>query len=62
MEADKVQHVQDAVSKGAKILVGGKRGNRTEYIPTVLTDMTDDCVRPFLASALGVADDIVDGY
>jgi acyl-CoA reductase-like NAD-dependent aldehyde dehydrogenase len=39
------QHVQDAVSKGAKILVGGKRGERTAYYPTILTDVTQDCVR-----------------
>jgi succinate-semialdehyde dehydrogenase/glutarate-semialdehyde dehydrogenase len=39
------QHVQDAVSKGAKILVGGERGDRTAYYPTVLTDVTQDCVR-----------------
>ncbi|ODN75382.1 hypothetical protein L202_06541 [Cryptococcus amylolentus CBS 6039] len=44
-QADKVdEHVQDAVSKGAKILVGGKRGNGTEYIPTVLTGLTDECL------------------
>ena len=39
------QHVQDAVSKGAKILVGGKRGERTAYHPTILTDVTQECVR-----------------
>ena len=39
------QHVQDAVSKGAKILVGGKRGERTAYYPTILTDVTQECVR-----------------
>lgn len=39
-----IQHVQDAVSKGAKILTGGTRGKRTEFQPTVLADMTDDCV------------------
>ncbi|KAK8846753.1 hypothetical protein IAR55_005841 [Kwoniella newhampshirensis] len=44
-QADKVEeHVQDAVSKGAKVLVGGKRGKGTEYIPTVLTGVTDDCL------------------
>ncbi|KIR57339.1 succinate-semialdehyde dehydrogenase (NADP+) [Cryptococcus gattii Ru294] len=44
-QADKVEeHVQDAVKKGAKILVGGKRGNGTEYIPTVLTDVNDECL------------------
>jgi succinate-semialdehyde dehydrogenase/glutarate-semialdehyde dehydrogenase len=39
-----IQHVDDAVSKGAKVLVGGKRGNRTEFIPTVLTNVSNDCV------------------
>ncbi|WVR04420.1 hypothetical protein IAU60_001422 [Kwoniella sp. DSM 27419] len=44
-QADKVdEHVQDAVSKGAKILVGGKRGKGTEYIPTVLADVSDECL------------------
>ncbi|WWC87224.1 uncharacterized protein L201_002112 [Kwoniella dendrophila CBS 6074] len=44
-QADKVdEHVKDAVSKGAKVLVGGKRGKGTEYIPTVLTDVTDECL------------------
>nr|XP_019005428.1 succinate-semialdehyde dehydrogenase (NADP+) [Kwoniella mangroviensis CBS 8507]OCF68889.1 succinate-semialdehyde dehydrogenase (NADP+) [Kwoniella mangroviensis CBS 8507] len=44
-QADKVEeHVQDAVSKGAKILVGGKRGKGTEYIPTVLADVPDSCL------------------
>ncbi|WVW78751.1 hypothetical protein I302_100712 [Kwoniella bestiolae CBS 10118] len=44
-QADKVdEHVQDAVSKGAKILVGGKRGKGTEYIPTVLADVPDNCL------------------
>ncbi|WVF70080.1 hypothetical protein IAT40_004867 [Kwoniella sp. CBS 6097] len=44
-QADKVdEHVQDAVSKGAKVLVGGKRGKGTEYIPTVLADVSDECL------------------
>ncbi|WWC59191.1 uncharacterized protein I303_101740 [Kwoniella dejecticola CBS 10117] len=44
-QADKVdEHVQDAVSKGAKILVGGKRGKGTEYIPTVLANVPDNCL------------------
>ena len=44
------QHIDDAVSKGAKILVGGKRGERTAFQPTVLADVPDDCVRhlPYL--------------
>jgi len=45
MDGADEQHVQDAVSKGAKILVGGKRGDRTAYYPTILTDVTQDCVR-----------------
>lgn len=42
------QHVQDAVAKGAKVLIGGKRPSRPElaggsfYEPTVLADATDD--------------------
>ncbi|KAG0593610.1 hypothetical protein M758_UG003300 [Ceratodon purpureus] len=38
------KHVQDAVSKGAKVLVGGKRHSlgRTFYEPTVLCNATDD--------------------
>lgn len=38
------EHVQDAVSKGAKVLVGGKRGdgNGHFYVPTVLTDVKAD--------------------
>ncbi|RSH90258.1 succinate semialdehyde dehydrogenase NADP+ linked [Saitozyma podzolica] len=44
-QADKVQeHVDDAVSKGAKILVGGKRGERTAYFPTVLADVSTECL------------------
>ncbi|ORY26866.1 Aldehyde/histidinol dehydrogenase [Naematelia encephala] len=44
-QADKVQeHIDDAVSKGAKILVGGKRGERTQFQPTVLTEVPDDCL------------------
>ncbi|KAG0590038.1 hypothetical protein M758_1G064200 [Ceratodon purpureus] len=41
---DKVErHVQDAVSKGAKVLLGGKRHSlgRTFYEPTVLGNATD---------------------
>jgi len=38
------QHVADAVSKGAKIITGGKRGDGAGsfYIPTVLTGVTSD--------------------
>jgi succinate-semialdehyde dehydrogenase/glutarate-semialdehyde dehydrogenase len=38
------QHVQDSVAKGAKILVGGKRGSGagTFYSPTVLVNVTAD--------------------
>lgn len=34
-----IQHVQDAVDKGARVLCGGKAGKGTFYIPTVLTDV-----------------------
>jgi len=44
-QADKVQeHIDDALSKGAKILVGGKRGERTAFQPTVLVDVPNDCL------------------
>ena len=38
------EHVQDAVSKGAKVVYGGKRGDGpgSFYIPTVLTGVTHD--------------------
>ncbi|HEY5754852.1 MAG TPA: NADP-dependent succinate-semialdehyde dehydrogenase [Steroidobacter sp.] len=38
------EHVRDAVSKGAKVLVGGKRveGGGHFYVPTVLTDIKAD--------------------
>ncbi|KAM0791190.1 hypothetical protein ACM66B_005673 [Microbotryomycetes sp. NB124-2] len=40
---DKVdEHVQDAVSKGAKLLQGGKRLGDNFYAPTVLSGGTDD--------------------
>ena len=39
-----VEHVEDAVSKGAKVLTGGKRGEQTFFEPTVLGDVPDDCV------------------
>ncbi|MFT3816682.1 MAG: NAD-dependent succinate-semialdehyde dehydrogenase [Rubrivivax sp.] len=35
-----VQHVEDAVSKGARILCGGKAGEGTFFQPTVLTGVT----------------------
>jgi succinate-semialdehyde dehydrogenase/glutarate-semialdehyde dehydrogenase len=45
-QADKViEHVEDAVSKGAKILVGGERGELGYVQPTVLANVTTDCVR-----------------
>jgi succinate-semialdehyde dehydrogenase/glutarate-semialdehyde dehydrogenase len=39
------EHVQDAVAKGAKVLVGGRRNPNLKglyFEPTVLTDVTDD--------------------
>ena len=38
------EHVRDAVSKGAKVLTGGKRvdGKGLFYVPTVLTDIKPD--------------------
>ncbi len=38
------QHVADAVSKGARVVVGGQRGDGpgTFYVPTVLTGVTAD--------------------
>ncbi len=44
---DKVAgHVDDAVSRGARVLTGGKRADRAGYFfePTVLVDVTDDMV------------------
>ena len=35
-----MQHVEDAVSKGAKVLCGGKAGEGTYFQPTVLTGVT----------------------
>lgn len=35
-----IQHVEDAVSKGAKVLCGGQRGDGTYFMPTVLTGVT----------------------
>ncbi|KAL7424562.1 hypothetical protein Q5752_000246 [Cryptotrichosporon argae] len=44
-QADKVQeHVDNAVKNGATILVGGERGPRTVYQPTILTNVPDDCL------------------
>ena len=44
-QADKVkEHVDDAVSRGARVLVGGKRGDGTVYYPTVLADVPEDCL------------------
>jgi len=40
---DKVElHIQDALSKGAQVLVGGKRGEGNFYNPTVLADVSND--------------------
>ena len=36
------QHVEDARSKGAKILTGGSRLGDNFYLPTVITDITPD--------------------
>jgi succinate-semialdehyde dehydrogenase / glutarate-semialdehyde dehydrogenase len=40
---EKVQkHIDDAVSKGAKVATGGKAGNGLFFEPTVLTDVSED--------------------
>lgn len=40
---DKVEaHIQDAIAKGAQVLVGGKRGEGNFYHPTVLADVSND--------------------
>jgi succinate-semialdehyde dehydrogenase / glutarate-semialdehyde dehydrogenase len=40
---EKVQkHIDDAVSKGAKVVTGGKAGKGLFYEPTVLTDVSED--------------------
>lgn len=42
---DKVnEHVQDAVKKGAKVQTGGKKLEGNFYVPTVLTEITDDAL------------------
>ncbi|NGM74667.1 NAD-dependent succinate-semialdehyde dehydrogenase [Sphingobacterium sp. SGL-16] len=38
------QHVEDAVSKGAKILTGGKLIEGNFFAPTVMTDVSDDAL------------------
>ncbi|KAK1923343.1 succinate-semialdehyde dehydrogenase [Papiliotrema laurentii] len=38
------EHVQDALAKGAKTLIGGKRGEGAFYEPTVLINIADDAV------------------
>lgn len=38
------EHVQDAIRKGAKALVGGKRGPGAFFEPTVLVDISRDAV------------------
>jgi len=35
-------HVQDAIERGARVRLGGRRGEGTFYLPTVLSDVTDD--------------------
>jgi succinate-semialdehyde dehydrogenase/glutarate-semialdehyde dehydrogenase len=49
------EHVSDAVSKGARVVVGGKRHalGRTFFEPTVLADATPDM--PLVASATHLA-------
>jgi succinate-semialdehyde dehydrogenase / glutarate-semialdehyde dehydrogenase len=40
---EKVQkHIDDAVSKGAKVVIGGKAGEGLFFEPTVLTDVSED--------------------
>lgn len=42
---DKAQkHVQDALNKGAKLLLGGKKLQGNFYAPTLLTQMTDEMI------------------
>ncbi len=42
-QANKVnEHLQDAVSKGAKIIFGGRQLNENKYEPTILTDVNHD--------------------
>ena len=44
-QQDKVQeHVDDAVGKGATVLIGGQKGKGTIYPPTILTNVPDDCL------------------
>lgn len=44
-QSDKViEHIEDAKSKGAKVIVGGERGEGTIVQPTILTNVTTDCV------------------
>jgi hypothetical protein len=38
------EHIEDAKSKGARVLVGGTRGELGYVQPTVLADVTTDCV------------------
>lgn len=41
---DKVEaHIQDAVSKGARVIQGGKRGEGSFFEPTVLVDIPSGC-------------------
>jgi succinate-semialdehyde dehydrogenase/glutarate-semialdehyde dehydrogenase len=44
-QADKViEHIEDAKSKGAKVIVGGERGEGTIVQPTILTEVSRECV------------------
>lgn len=38
------QHLDDAVSKGAKVIAGGKKLEGTMFQPTVLANVPEDCV------------------
>ncbi|KAI9635468.1 succinate-semialdehyde dehydrogenase [Dioszegia hungarica] len=44
-QADKViEHIEDAKSKGAKVIVGGERGEGTIVQPTILTEVSRECL------------------
>lgn len=51
MGVDKVQkHIDDCVKGGAKVLVGGKKGEGFFFEPTVLADLPASCVSCFTAA------------
>lgn len=53
--ADKVdQHVKDAVSKGGKIVVGGRTGKGSYYPPTLVIDGPRDAVSRTSSSTNGL--------